>query len=172
MKIETQAIHAGFDDDPTTRAVAAPIYQTTSFSFRDTQHGADLFNLAEAGNIYSRIMNPTCDILEQRIAAMEGGAAALCVASGMAAITASMQTLCAAGDNFVSDISNLDLIADVVDMEAYAIAKACKQANVNFRCFKYVSDLADENASDEWQKTVANGEQEYIKIFQQIIGGF
>ena len=102
MKIETQAIHAGFDDDPTTRAVAVPIYQTTSFSFRDTQHGADLFNLAEAGNIYSRIMNPTCDILEQRIAAMEGGAAALCVASGMAAITASMQTLCAAGDNFVS----------------------------------------------------------------------
>jgi O-acetylhomoserine (thiol)-lyase len=102
MKIETQAIHAGFDDDPTTRAVAGPIYQTTSFSFRDTQHGADLFNLAEAGNIYSRIMNPTCDILEQRIAAMEGGAAALCVASGMAAITASMQTLCAAGDNFVS----------------------------------------------------------------------
>jgi len=102
MKIETQALHAGFDDDPTTRAVAVPIYQTTSFSFRDTQHGADLFNLAEAGNIYSRIMNPTCDILEQRIAAMEGGAAALCVASGMAAITASMQTLCAAGDNFVS----------------------------------------------------------------------
>ena len=89
MKIETQAIHAGFDDDPTTRAVAVPIYQTTSFSFRDTQHGADLFNLAEAGNIYSRIMNPTCDILEQRIAAMEGGAAALCVASGMAAIRCS-----------------------------------------------------------------------------------
>ena len=102
MKIETQAIHAGFEDDPTTRAVAVPLYQTTSFSFRDTQHGADLFNLAEAGNIYSRIMNPTCDVLEQRIAAMEGGAAALCVASGMAAITASMQTLCAAGDNFVS----------------------------------------------------------------------
>lgn len=102
MKIETQAIHAGFEDDPTTRAVAVPLYQTTSFSFRDTQHGADLFNLAEAGNIYSRIMNPTCDVLEQRIAAMEGGVAGLCVASGMAAITASMQTLCAAGDNFVS----------------------------------------------------------------------
>jgi O-acetylhomoserine (thiol)-lyase len=102
MKIETQAIHAGFEDDPTTRAVAVPLYQTTSYSFRDTQHGADLFNLAEAGNIYTRIMNPTCDVLEQRIAAMEGGAAALCVASGMAAITASMQTLCAAGDNFVS----------------------------------------------------------------------
>lgn len=102
MKIETQAIHAGFADDPTTRAVAVPVYQTTSYSFRDTQHGADLFNLAEAGNIYSRIMNPTCDVLEQRIAAMEGGVAALCVASGMAAITAAIQTLCVAGDNIVS----------------------------------------------------------------------
>jgi O-acetylhomoserine (thiol)-lyase len=102
MKLETQAIHAGFTDDPTTRAVAVPIYQTTSYSFRDTQHGADLFNLAEAGNIYSRIMNPTCDVLEQRVAAMEGGVAGLCMASGMAAITASIQTLCRAGDNIVS----------------------------------------------------------------------
>ena len=102
MKLETQAIHAGFTDDPTTRAVAVPIYQTTSYSFRDTQHGADLFNLAEAGNIYSRIMNPTCDVLEQRVAAMEGGVAGLCMASGMAAITGSIQTLCHAGDNMVS----------------------------------------------------------------------
>ncbi|MDC0088875.1 aminotransferase class I/II-fold pyridoxal phosphate-dependent enzyme [Porticoccaceae bacterium] len=102
MKLETQAIHAGFNDDPTTRAVAVPIYQTTSYSFRDTQHGADLFNLAEPGNIYSRIMNPTCDVLEQRVAAMEGGVAALCMASGMAAITASIQTLCRSGDNMVS----------------------------------------------------------------------
>ena len=102
MKFETQAIHAGFNDDPATNAVAVPIYQTTSFSFRDTQHGADLFNLAEAGNIYSRIMNPTCDVLEQRIAAAEGGVAALCMASGMAAITASIQTLCRAGENIVS----------------------------------------------------------------------
>ena len=102
MKFETQAIHAGFNDDPTTNAVAVPIYQTTSYSFRDTQHGADLFNLAEAGNIYSRIMNPTCDVLEQRIAAAEGGVAALCMASGMAAITASIQTLCRAGENIVS----------------------------------------------------------------------
>lgn len=102
MKLETQAIHAGFNDDPATRAVAVPIYQTTSYSFRDTEHGANLFNLAEAGNIYSRIMNPTCDVLEQRIAAMEGGVGALCMASGMAAITASIQTLCRAGDNMVS----------------------------------------------------------------------
>ena len=102
MKLETKAIHAGFNDDPTTRAVAVPIYQTTSYSFRDTEHGANLFNLAEPGNIYSRIMNPTNDVLEQRIAAMEGGVAALCMASGMAAITASIQTLCRSGDNMVS----------------------------------------------------------------------
>ena len=102
MKIETQAIHAGFDDDPTTRAVAVPIYQTTSYSFRDTQHGADLFNLAEPGNIYTRIMNPTNDALEQRIAQLEGGIGALAVASGMAAITAAIQTVARAGDNIVS----------------------------------------------------------------------
>lgn len=102
MKIETQAIHAGFDDDPTTRAVAVPIYQTTSYSFRDTQHGADLFDLKEPGNIYSRIMNPTNDVLEQRVAQMEGGIAALCMASGMAAITAAIQTVARAGDNIIS----------------------------------------------------------------------
>lgn len=102
MKIETQAIHAGFSEDPTTRAVAVPIYQTTSYSFRDTQHGADLFDLKEPGNIYTRIMNPTNDVLEQRIAQMEGGIAALCMASGMAAITAAIQTVAAAGDNIVS----------------------------------------------------------------------
>lgn len=102
MKIETQAIHAGFEDDPTTRAVAVPIYQTTSYSFRDTQHGADLFDLKEPGNIYTRIMNPTNAVLEQRVAAMEGGIGALCMASGMAAITASIQTLARAGDNIVS----------------------------------------------------------------------
>lgn len=102
MKIETQAIHAGFSEDPTTRAVAVPIYQTTSYSFRDTQHGADLFDLKEPGNIYSRIMNPTNAVLEERLAAMEGGIGALCMASGMAAITAAIQTLARAGDNIVS----------------------------------------------------------------------
>ena len=102
MKFETQAIHAGFKDDPTTNAVAVPIYQTTSYSFRDTQHGADLFNLAEPGNIYTRIMNPTNDVLEQRVAQLEGGIGALAVASGMAAITAAIQTVASAGDNIVS----------------------------------------------------------------------
>ncbi len=102
MKFETQAIHAGFKDDPTTNAVAVPIYQTTSYSFRDTQHGADLFNLAEPGNIYTRIMNPTNDVLEQRVAQLEGGIGALAVPSGMAAITAAIQTVASAGDNIVS----------------------------------------------------------------------
>ena len=77
MEIETKAVHSGYKPDPTTNAVAVPIYQTTAFAFDDTQHGADLFNLAVLGNIYSRIMNPTTDVLEQRIADMEGGVAAL-----------------------------------------------------------------------------------------------
>jgi adenosylhomocysteine nucleosidase len=79
---------------------------------------------------------------------------------------------CSTGDNFVNDITKEEVISDVVDMEAYAIAKACKQADVNFRCFKYISDSADENANDDWAKTVADGEEHYIKIFQQIVGGF
>ena len=102
MKLETLAIHAGFSPDPTTKAVAVPIYQTTSFAFDDTQHGADLFDLKVAGNIYSRIMNPTNDVLEQRMAALEGGIGALAVASGMAAITYAIQTVAEAGDNIVS----------------------------------------------------------------------
>ncbi|ATR82884.1 O-acetylhomoserine aminocarboxypropyltransferase [Pseudomonas sp. HLS-6] len=102
MKLETLAIHAGFSPDPTTKAVAVPIYQTTSFAFDDTQHGADLFDLKVAGNIYSRIMNPTNDVLEKRMAALEGGVGALAVASGMAAITYAIQTVAEAGDNIVS----------------------------------------------------------------------
>ncbi len=102
MKPETQAIHAGYAPDPTTKAVAVPIYQTTSYAFDNTQHGADLFNLNVAGNIYTRIMNPTTDVLEQRLAAMEGGIAALCLASGMAAITYAVQTLAEAGDNIIA----------------------------------------------------------------------
>lgn len=102
MKLETIAIHGGYEDEATTRAVAVPLYQTTSYSFEDTQHGADLFDLKVAGNIYSRIMNPTNAVLEQRVAAMEGGIGALAMASGMAAITATVQTLARSGDNLVS----------------------------------------------------------------------
>lgn len=102
MKRETLAIHAGYSPDPTTKAVAVPIYQTTSYAFDSTQHGADLFDLKVPGNIYTRIMNPTNDVLEQRIAALEGGVGALAVASGMAAITYAIQTIAEVGDNIVS----------------------------------------------------------------------
>ncbi len=102
MKIETLAVHAGYQPDPTTRAVAVPIYQTTSYAFDNTQHGADLFDLKVPGNIYTRIMNPTQDVLEQRVAALEGGIAALALASGQAAITYAIQTISEAGDNIVS----------------------------------------------------------------------
>ena len=102
MKIETLAVHAGYSPDPTTKAVAVPIYQTTSYAFDDTQHGADLFDLKVKGNIYTRIMNPTQDVLEQRVAALEGGLAALALASGQAAITYAIMTIAEAGDNIIS----------------------------------------------------------------------
>ena len=102
MKLETLAIHAGYTPDPTTKAVAVPLFQTTSYAFDNTQHGADLFDLKVPGNIYSRIMNPTNDVLEQRLTQMEGGIGALTMASGMAAITASIQAICEAGDNIIS----------------------------------------------------------------------
>ena len=102
MEIETKAVHAGYSPDPTTNAVAVPIYQTTAYAFDNAQHGADLFNLSVLGNIYTRIMNPTNDVLEQRIAAMEGGVAALALSSGQAATTYAIQTIAEAGDNFIS----------------------------------------------------------------------
>ncbi len=102
MRIETLLIHAGFAPDPTTKAVATPIYQTTSYAFTDTQHGADLFDLKVPGNIYTRIMNPTTDVLEKRLATLEGGVGALAFASGMAAITAAILTIAQAGDNIVA----------------------------------------------------------------------
>ena len=102
MKDETLAIHHGYQSDPTTHSVAVPIYQTVAFEFDNAQHGADLFNLAVPGNIYSRIMNPTNDVLEQRMAALEGGVGALVVSSGSAAINYAILTLAEAGDNIVS----------------------------------------------------------------------
>ncbi|MDO5687030.1 MAG: O-acetylhomoserine aminocarboxypropyltransferase/cysteine synthase [Neisseria sp.] len=102
MKFETASVHAGYSPDPTTKSVAVPIYQTTSYAFDNTQHGADLFNLNVAGNIYTRIMNPTTAVLEARVAQLEGGIGALAVASGMAAITYTIQTIAQAGDNIVA----------------------------------------------------------------------
>jgi len=101
-KAETIAVHGGYRPDPTTRAVAVPIYQTVAYAFDDTQHAADLFDLKVPGNIYTRIMNPTTDVLEQRLAALEGGIGALALASGQAAITYAIQTIAEVGDNIVA----------------------------------------------------------------------
>ena len=102
MRDETLAIHAGYDTDPTTKSVVVPIYQTVAYEFDDAQHGADLFNLEVAGNIYTRIMNPTADVLEQRVAALEGGIAGLALSAGSAAINYSILTIAKAGANIVS----------------------------------------------------------------------
>jgi O-acetylhomoserine (thiol)-lyase len=102
MKLESLALHHGYESEATTKAAAVPIYQTTSYTFDDTQHGADLFDLKVPGNIYTRIMNPTTDVLEQRLAEMEGGIAGLVVASGMAAITYAVQCISNVGSNIVS----------------------------------------------------------------------
>lgn len=102
MQKETLSIHAGYETDPTTKSVAVPIYQTVAYEFDNAQHGADLFNLVVPGNIYTRIMNPTNDVLEKRVAALEGGIAALAVSSGMAAINYAILTIAEAGDNIVT----------------------------------------------------------------------
>jgi O-acetylhomoserine (thiol)-lyase len=101
-RFDTIAVHGGYSSDPTTKAVAVPIYQTVAYAFDSAQHGADLFDLKVPGNIYSRIMNPTQDVLEQRLAALEGGLAALALASGQAAVTYSILTIAEAGDNIVA----------------------------------------------------------------------
>ena len=102
MKDETLAIHAGYKTDPTTKSVAVPIYQTVAYEFDNAQHGADLFNLVVPGNIYTRIMNPTSDVLEQRVAALEGGIAGLALSAGSAAVNYSIMTIAQAGNNIVS----------------------------------------------------------------------
>ena len=109
---ETIVLHAGHRTDPATNAVAVPIYQTTSYQFDSTEHAANLFALKELGNIYTRIMNPTCDVLEQRLTALEGGAAALAVSSGQAASMMAIHNIAHAGDNIVSstDLVNKILI--------------------------------------------------------------
>ena len=102
LHFETLSVHAGYKPDPTTKAVAVPLFQTVAYAFDSAQHGADLFDLKVPGNIYTRIMNPTQDVLEQRLAALEGGIAALALASGQAAVTYSILTIAEAGDNIVA----------------------------------------------------------------------
>ena len=102
MRDETKIIHSGYETDPTTKSVATPIYQTVAYEFDNAQHGADLFNLAVPGNIYTRIMNPTTDVLEKRVADLEGGVAALALSAGSAAITYAIQNITEVGTNIVS----------------------------------------------------------------------
>lgn len=147
MKAETLAIHAGYSPDPTTKAVAVPIYQTTSYAFDNTQHGADLFDLKVQGNIYTRIMNPTTAVLEERVAQLEGGIGALALASGMAATTYAIQTIAQAGDNIVS-VSTL--YGGTCNLFAHALPKQ----GIEVRFFDYRDPAALEQLIDDKTKLV------------------
>ncbi len=147
MKLETLALHHGYESEAPTRAAAVPIYQTTSFTFDDTQHGADLFDLKVEGNIYTRIMNPTTDVLEQRLAAMEGGIGALAVASGMAAITYAIQCICEVGSNIVS---TSQLYGGTYNLFAHSLPKQ----GINIHMVSYDDHAAIEQAIDENTKAI------------------
>ena len=154
MKLETLAVHAGYAPDPTTKSVAVPIYQTTSYAFDDAQHGADLFDLKVVGNIYTRIMNPTNDVLEQRVAAMEGGIAGLAVASGMAAITYALQTLCEVGDNI---ISTSELYGGTYNLFAHTLPRQGIEVRfVNKDDFDKMESLIDDRTKAVFCETVGN----------------
>lgn len=139
---ETIVLHAGWRADPTTGSVAVPIHQTTSYLFRDTDHAANLFALSEMGNIYTRIMNPTQDVLEQRITALEGGAAALATSSGQAASTFAVMNLCQAGDNFVT---STDLYGGTWNL----FANTLKQFGIEARFVDPTDPQAFVSATDE-----------------------
>jgi len=147
MKLESIALHEGYKSEETTKAAAVPIYQTTSYTFDDTQHGADLFDLKVPGNIYTRIMNPTTDVLEKRLAAMEGGIAALCVASGMAAITYAIQCITETGDNIVS---TSQLYGGTYNLFAHSFPRQ----GVEARMVSHDDFEGFENAIDEKTKAV------------------
>ena len=138
---ETLQIHAGQQPDPTTGARALPLYQTTAYQFRDTQHAANLFGLAELGNIYTRIMNPTQDAVEQRIAALEGGVAALLVSSGSAATTFAILNLAEAGDHIVSSPS---LYGGTYNLFHYTLPKFGVE----------VTFVDDANDPEAWKKAI------------------
>ncbi len=154
MKLDTIAVHGGYSPDPTTKAVAVPIYQTTSYAFDDTQHGADLFDLKVAGNIYTRIMNPTTDVLEKRVAALEGGIAGLALASGMSAITYAIMTIAEAGDNIVSAST---LYGGTYNLFAHTLPQY--GINVRFADYKKPADFAkliDDKTKAIYCETIGN----------------
>ena len=154
MKFETIALHSGYDGDPATNAATTPIYQTTSYTFDNTQHGADLFNLAVPGNIYTRIMNPTTAVLEARLAEMEGGIGALCVASGMAAITYSIQAITRVGSNIVS---TTQLYGGTYNFFAHTLpAQGVETRFASFEDHAGLEALIDENTKALFCETIGN----------------
>ncbi len=154
QNLETLAIHAGYTPEPTTKAVAVPIYHTSSYSFDDTQHGADLFDLKVAGNIYTRIMNPTNAVLEERVSALEGGIGGLAVASGMSAITYAIQTICEAGDNIVS-------VSTLYGGSYNLFAHNLPRQGIEVRFFDYrnpnaIHDLIDDKTKLVYAESIGN----------------
>ncbi|GKW26645.1 O-acetylhomoserine aminocarboxypropyltransferase [Pectobacterium carotovorum subsp. carotovorum] len=154
MKLESLALHHGYESEATTKSAAVPIYQTTSYTFDDTQHGADLFDLKVAGNIYSRIMNPTNAVLEQRLAAIEGGIGALVLSSGMAAITYSLQALTQVGDNIVS---TSQLYGGTYNLFAHTLPRQGVEVRMaSFDDFTTLESLIDERTRAVFCESIGN----------------
>lgn len=162
LHAETLALHAGWRADPSTGSVAPPIYQTTSYQFRDTEHAANLFALAEMGNVYTRLMNPTTDILEKRIAALEGGVAAVATASGQAASAYSIQNLARAGDNVVASTDlyggTWNLFANTMKDMGIEVRFADPRDPENFR------RLTDDKTRAYYAETLPNPKLEVFPI--------
>mgnify|MGYP006290974969 CR=1 FL=1 len=153
-RLATRCLHAGHTPDAETGSRGVPIYPTSSYMFRDTEHAADLFALREFGNIYSRLQNPTCDVLEKRLAALDGGAAALTFASGMAAVSAAVMTLCRAGQNIVSSSS---LYGGTTTL----FTQTLRRLGVEVRMFDplepdRIDELTDENTRCVYLETIGN----------------
>lgn len=154
MRLESLALHHGYESEPTTKSAAVPIYQTTSYTFDDTQHGADLFDLKVPGNIYTRITNPTNDVLEKRLAEMEGGIAGLAVASGMSAITYAIQAIAEAGDNIVSSSQlyggSYNLFAHTFPRQGISVRMA------SFDDYDKIESLIDEKTKALFCESIGN----------------
>ncbi len=154
MRLESLALHHGYESEPTTKSAAVPIYQTTSYTFDNTQHGADLFDLKVPGNIYTRIMNPTNDVLEKRLAEMEGGIAGLAVASGMSAITYAIQAIAEAGDNIVSSTQlyggSYNLFAHTFPRQGITVRMA------SFDDYDKIESLIDEKTKALFCESIGN----------------
>jgi O-acetylhomoserine (thiol)-lyase len=154
MKLESLALHHGYESEATTKAAAVPIYQTTSYTFDNTQHGADLFDLKVPGNIYSRIMNPTNAVLEQRLAEMEGGIGALALASGMAAITYAIQCIARAGDNIVS---TSQLYGGTYNLFAHSLPNQGVEVRMaSFDDYEGLEKLIDDNTRAMFCESIGN----------------